>query len=92
MLLAEIIFNDVGILTTMKCIMCSKMSRKEKLLVPKWDSLEKYVAKKKTKDGHAVMDVKCTYAKYEIQYATMKHPLMMEQLFNSMWFHSTRRS
>jgi hypothetical protein len=35
---------------------------------------------------------KCTYAKYEIQYATMKCPLMMEKLFNSMWFHSTRRS
>jgi hypothetical protein len=47
----EIIFNDVGILITVKCIVCSKMSKKEKLLVPKWDSLQKYVTKKKTKDG-----------------------------------------
>jgi len=37
---ANIIFNDVNILTTVKSIVCSKMSRKEKLLVPKWDSLK----------------------------------------------------
>ncbi len=86
----KIIFNDVGILTIVKCIVCSKMSKKEKLLVPKWYSLEKHVTKKKTKDGQAVMDAKCTYAKYELQYATMKHPLVMKQLFNLMWFHSTR--
>jgi len=68
------------------------MSKKEKLLVPKWDSLEKHVTKKKTKDGQAVMDAKCTYEKYEIQYATMKCLLVMEQLFNLVWFHNTRRS
>jgi len=68
------------------------MSRKEKLLVPKWYSLEKHVAMKKRKDGQAIMDAKCTYAKYEIQYATMKHSLLMEQLFNLMWFHNTKGS
>jgi hypothetical protein len=88
----EIIFNDVDILTVMKCIACTKMSKKKKLLVPKWDSLEKHVAKKKINYGQEIMDAKCTYAKYEIQYATMKCLLVMEQLFNLVCFHITRRS
>jgi hypothetical protein len=85
-------YFHVSILIVVKCIVCSKISKKEKLFVPKWDSLEKHVTKKKTKDGQVVMDVKCTYEKYEIQYATMKCLLVMEQLFNLVWFHSIKGS
>jgi hypothetical protein len=33
----------------MECIVCTNMLWKEKLVIQKWDSLEKYVKEKKTK-------------------------------------------
>ncbi len=44
--LAKVVFNNVGIFVV-KCIVCSKISRKEKLFVLQWDSLEKHVNKRK---------------------------------------------
>lgn len=64
--LAKVVFNNVGILTTVKCIMCSKISSKEKLFVLKWDPLEKHVNKMKTRDKQTILDAKCAHEKYEV--------------------------
>jgi hypothetical protein len=48
--LAKVVLNNFGILIAVKCIVCSKISSKEKLFVLKWDSLKKHVNKKETKD------------------------------------------
>jgi hypothetical protein len=52
--LAKVVFNNVGILIVVKCIVCSKISRKEKFVL-QWDSLEKHVNKRKTKDKQTIL-------------------------------------
>jgi hypothetical protein len=38
---AEPIFNEVGSVTFLKCHVCSKIEMKNKVLVAKWDSIER---------------------------------------------------
>jgi len=45
-----------------------KIKRKEKLLVPKWDLLEKHVRKINNGKGVKVVNVKCAYARNEIKF------------------------
>jgi hypothetical protein len=40
----------------------------EKVLVPKWDSIDKHLSKKKTFNGKWFMDPKCKHLKIEIVY------------------------
>jgi hypothetical protein len=44
-----------------------KIKHKEKLVVSKWDSLEKHVRKKINELGEKVTDMKCVHAKNEVQ-------------------------
>jgi hypothetical protein len=37
----ESILNDVGLATFVKCWVCTRIKRKEKVLVVKWDSIKK---------------------------------------------------
>jgi hypothetical protein len=43
----EPIFYEVGVNSSARCRVCTKIERKEKKLVAKWDSIEKHVSKKK---------------------------------------------
>jgi hypothetical protein len=45
------IFNEVGLVTSMKCRVYSKIEKKDKVLVVKWDSIEKLASKNKAPDG-----------------------------------------
>jgi hypothetical protein len=40
-----------------------KMECNEKLLVPKWNSLEVNAKKRRNEEGQKIMDMKCTQAK-----------------------------
>jgi len=43
----EPIFNEARLVTSMKCHVYSKIEKKDKVLVVKWDSIEKHARKKK---------------------------------------------
>ncbi len=45
------IFNEARLVTFMKYCVYSKIEKKDKVLVVKWDSIEKHASKKKTHDG-----------------------------------------
>jgi hypothetical protein len=46
------IFNEVGLVYVVRCHVLIKIKRKEKILVVKWDSIEKHVGKKKYFNGN----------------------------------------
>jgi hypothetical protein len=56
-----------------------KIERKEKLLIPKWDLLEKHVKKKNNEEGVKVVNVKCTHARNEIKFVSMNCLSILEQ-------------
>jgi hypothetical protein len=60
---AKAIFNNDNILFIDRCIVCIKMECKEKLLVPKWDSSDKNVRKRKNEYKQKVIYMKCAHAK-----------------------------
>ncbi len=64
----EPIFNETGLVTSMKCCICYKIEKKDKVLVAKWDSINKHVGKRKAFNGKWFMDPKCGHAKNEIAY------------------------
>jgi hypothetical protein len=63
------IFNEVGVVSVMKCCVCTKIKRKEKIMVAKWDFIEKHASKRKGFNGKWIMDPKCMHVKNEIFYA-----------------------
>jgi hypothetical protein len=48
---AKLIFNETRLVPFMKCCVCSKIEKRDKVLVAKWDSIEKHVGKKKAPSG-----------------------------------------
>jgi hypothetical protein len=60
---AEPIFNEVGLVSTLKCHVCSIIERKGKKLVVKWDFIEKHTCKRTGFDGKWTMDPKCMHVK-----------------------------
>ncbi len=44
---AKLIFNEVRLVSSIKCHVCSIIEKKYKVLVAKWDSTEKHAGKKK---------------------------------------------
>jgi hypothetical protein len=52
----------------MKCCVCTKIKRKEKIIIAKWDFIEKLASKRKGFDGKRIMDPKCMHVKNEIFY------------------------
>jgi len=65
---AEPIFNEIRLVPSIKCCVCSRIEKKYNVLVVKWDSIEKYLNKSKFFDGKWFMDPKCGHAKNEIVY------------------------
>ncbi len=57
---AKPIFNDIELVYAMKCCVCTKIKRKGKILVFRWDSVDKHVGKKKVTNGKWIMDLICT--------------------------------
>jgi hypothetical protein len=49
--LVEPIFNEIGLVTSMKCCICYKIEKKDKVLVAKWDSINKHAGKRKAFNG-----------------------------------------
>jgi hypothetical protein len=58
----EAIFNKDDILP-LPMHVCMKMECNEKLLVPKWNSLEINAKKRRNEERKKVMDMKCTHVK-----------------------------
>ncbi len=50
----------------------------KKKIVPKCDSLEKHVKKKRNEHGQKVMDMKCAHVKNEVQYVATKHVFVID--------------
>jgi hypothetical protein len=67
----EPIFNKARLVTYVKCQICFQIDKKDKVLVSKWDSIEKHVSKKKTPNGKWFMDPKCKHLKNEIVYVQL---------------------
>jgi hypothetical protein len=44
---AKLIFNEVRLVSSIKCHVCSIIEKKYKVLVAKWDSTKKHAGKKK---------------------------------------------
>jgi hypothetical protein len=65
---AKPIFNEVIMVTSIKCHVCFKILKKDKVLVAKWESIDKHVGKGKALDGMWFMDPKCGHVKHEIVY------------------------
>jgi hypothetical protein len=63
-----------------KCCVCSKIEKRDKVLVVKWDSIEKHVSKRKALDGKWFMDPKCGHAKDEIAYVQLSTTIVLQQL------------
>ncbi len=74
----EPIFNEVGMVAFVKCCVCSKIENKNKVLVAKWDSIEKHVRKRKTPNGKWFMDPKCGHAKNEFAYAELSTTIVLQ--------------
>jgi len=55
----------------MRYCVCTIVERKEKNLVIKWESIEKYVSKNKCYNGKWIMDPKCMHIKNEISYVQL---------------------
>jgi hypothetical protein len=68
---AKPIFNEVGLVSTMKCRVCTIIERKEKKLVARWDFIDKHIGKRMGFDGKWTMDPKCMHVKNEISYAQL---------------------
>ncbi len=68
---AQPIFNEVRLVIFIKCHVCSKIEKKNKVLVAKWDSTETHASKKKAHDGKWFMDPKCGHAKNENVYVQL---------------------
>jgi hypothetical protein len=66
MLWVEPIFNEVGL----KCHVCIRIERKEKILVARLDFIDKHPYKKKGFDKW-IMDPKCMHVKNEISYVQL---------------------
>ncbi len=62
------IFNEVIMVTSIKCCVCFLILEKNKILMVKWDSIDKHVGKRKVFDGMWFMDPKCGHVKHEIVY------------------------
>jgi hypothetical protein len=63
-----------------KCHVCSKIEKKDKGLVTKWDSIKKHACKRKALDGKWFMDPKCGHAKNESAYARLSTRTIFQQL------------
>ncbi len=57
-----------------------KIERKEKVLIPKWDLLEKHVRKRNNEEGVKVVNVKCAHARNEIKFVSMNCLFILEQI------------
>jgi hypothetical protein len=64
----EPIFNEVHVVSIMKCCVCTKIKRKEKIMVTKWDFIEKHASKRKGSVGKWIMDPKCMHVKIETNW------------------------
>jgi hypothetical protein len=67
----EPIFNEVGLVFVVKCLVCTRIERKGKKMVVKWDFIDKHAGKKKGCDGNWIMDLKCMHVKNEISYVQL---------------------
>jgi len=74
------IFNEIRLVISMKCHVCFKVENKDKLLVAKWDSIEKHEGKRKVFNGKWFMDPKCGHAKNEIAYVKLLTKIILQQL------------
>ncbi len=77
---AKPIFNEARLVTSTKCHVCSKIEKKDKVLMVKWDSIEKHASKTKALDGKWFMDPKRGHAKNEIVYAQLSTTIVLQQL------------
>jgi hypothetical protein len=75
---AKPIFNEVGLVTSMECHGCFKIEKKDKVLVAKWDSIEKHASKRKVSNGKWFMDLKCGHAKNELDYGQLSTTIIFQ--------------
>jgi hypothetical protein len=64
----EPIFYEIGVISIVRCHVCTKIERKEKIMLAKWDSIEKHASKRKGSNGKWIMDPKCMHVKNEISH------------------------
>jgi len=74
----EPIFNKGRLVTSIKCHICYQIEKKDKVLVAKWDSIDKHVSKKKAPDGKWFMDPKCKHLKNEIVYVQLSTTIIFQ--------------
>jgi hypothetical protein len=73
----EPIFHDIGLVSTMKCYVCTIIEWKGKNWVVKWDVIVKHPSKKKGFNGKWIMDPKCMHIKNEISYVPLFTTLIL---------------
>jgi hypothetical protein len=72
--------NDVGLSTFVKCWVCTTIDMKNKVIMIKWDSIEKHAKKRENLNGKWYMDPKCGHAKNEITNAQLSTTIVLWQL------------
>jgi hypothetical protein len=89
---AKLNFNEVGVVSTMKCDnVCTKIERKEEIFVAKWDFIEKHVSKQKGSNGKWIMDPKGMHVKNEISYVQFSTTIVLQQLSNGQAMEDKRK-
>jgi hypothetical protein len=74
----EPILNKARLVTSIKCHICYQIEKKDKVLVAKWDFIDKHVSKKKALDGKWFMDPKCRHLKNEIVYVQLSTTIIFQ--------------
>ncbi len=75
----EPIFNEAKLVTCFKCCIYSQIEKKDKVLVAKWNSIDKHASQKKAPNGKWFMDPKCGHLKNEIVYVQLSTIIIFQQ-------------
>ena len=85
---AELFRGSDGLFEYVKCIVCTQITGKQKILTPKWDTLTKHGGKRKAtrnmpngiKKGQWYIANNCKHLRYERIYAGRNHVTVAQQL------------
>jgi hypothetical protein len=97
---AEPHLDGEGMLVAMNCKICSAINGKPKLIVPKWDNLEKHMGKRRalvdlpakgTKKGQSYWDKNCKHIKNQELFVSRKADTMLQMVHNTIIGESRRK-
>ena len=96
---AELHLDAEGVLVAVNCKVCSTIKGKPKLIVPKWNNLEKHIGKRRAvvdlpkksmKKGHCYWNKSCKHVKNQELFVSRKTN-MLQMVWNTIVEKSRRK-